>query len=85
MVKAGVRAELVKWWKYYTPIYGETIRTVAPMNQKIMSPLFKDVGKKVVHKVVDRSREMALGVAFGVVMYGGAEWYSHNLHLHHRH
>ena len=40
MVRAGVRAELTKWWKYYTPIYGETIRTVSPYQQRIMAPLY---------------------------------------------
>ena len=85
MVRAGVRAELTKWWKYYTPIYGETIRTVSPMNQRIMSPLFKDLGHKITHRIVDRSKEMWLGAAFGVVMYGGTEAYSANMKLHHRH
>mmetsp|Transcript_52214 Transcript_52214/g.106243 ORF Transcript_52214/g.106243 Transcript_52214/m.106243 type:complete len:86 (+) Transcript_52214:41-298(+) len=85
MVRAGVRGELVKWWKYYTPIYGETIRTVAPMNQRVMSPLFKDLGHKITHRIVDRSKEMWLGGAFFVAMYGGAEMVSANIKKHHRH
>lgn len=41
------RAELTKWWKAYTPVHGETIRSVSPYNQKIMGPLFKNAGHKV--------------------------------------
>jgi len=50
-----------------------------------MSPLFKDLGHKITHRIVDRSKEMWLGGAFFVAMYGGAEMVSANIKKHHRH
>lgn len=63
---------------------GQVTQHLSPFEQNIVSPMMKDVPKKVWKKVSEFGVEAGPAVVIGLVVFFGAEWYHAKLAHDHR-
>jgi Cytochrome b-c1 complex subunit 8 len=62
----GYMPHLMKVWKAYVFTSGQKTQMLSPYEINVIGSLFKDVGGKVKHKVVDNFWDVAPGLLTGV-------------------
>jgi len=61
-------ANLQLWKKHYA-IDGQVTRHLSPMEQKIVSPMFKDAHTKIFKKIFEFAIEAGPGLITGIVVF----------------
>lgn len=62
----GYMPHLMKVWKSYAFVSGQTTRSLSPFEVNVLGSLFSNLGGKLKHKVVDNFADVAPGVLAGV-------------------
>jgi hypothetical protein len=72
-------------WKHYYKVDGEIMQHISPYEQKIVEPLFQDVGKKLVRRFKEFFRFAGIPLIAFVWLVGHAKEENEKIHFHHRH
>jgi hypothetical protein len=56
-------------WKKHFPVEGQVTQTLSPLEQKIVSPMFKDLASNLSHRVFGWVLEAGPGLLTGYLVY----------------
>eukprot|EP00591_Stephanopyxis_turris_P010769 CAMPEP_0195519898 /NCGR_PEP_ID=MMETSP0794_2-20130614/15744_1 /TAXON_ID=515487 /ORGANISM="Stephanopyxis turris, Strain CCMP 815" /LENGTH=85 /DNA_ID=CAMNT_0040649139 /DNA_START=50 /DNA_END=307 /DNA_ORIENTATION=- len=84
MAPPSTAGALAKWWSKFIPARGLVQRTLSPMEQDVLKPLFKNLGAKVQKRVTGSILDWGPPVAIGVFTVWWADRTFHHEGLKHR-
>ncbi|CAM9691830.1 unnamed protein product, partial [Ectocarpus fasciculatus] len=56
-------------WKKHYPVNGQVTQTLSPLEQNVVSPLFKDLFSNLSHRVISFVAEAGPGLLTGYAIY----------------
>eukprot|EP01038_Epipyxis_sp_PR26KG_P010568 gene10568-14195_t len=81
---SDIHPALYKWWSKYTKVDGQVTQHLSPFEQKIVSPMFKDMPAKILKKLKQFLLEAGPGLGCGLCVYFYGDYKYKEIAYHHR-